>query len=80
MYRPQLFVYERSAILSRDRNILLITVLLRASAQCLLVRWSAAGVTALLDTGSDVPLTSRKLAKKHKWNVDPAGGRGHLRL
>jgi len=30
MYRPQLFVYERSAILSRSRNILRIAVLLRA--------------------------------------------------
>ena len=32
IYRPQLFVYERSAILSRSRNILRIAVLLRASA------------------------------------------------
>ena len=45
MYRPQLFVYERSAILSRSRNILRIVVLLRASAYVCwwyapwLVRW-----------------------------------------
>ena len=30
-------------------------------------------IRALLDTGSDVSLVSRKLAKKYKWTVDPVG-------